>query len=113
MTTVSTLTLSGRSKMVQNEGDALQYMWAVYTNLRSRTMDIPSQLDHWANDIAKPYLTKHRPTALIVDITDPRKARRHYDEPEVMETDEDEGILKSKEAEPWKLVPGKTKPTPV
>ena len=74
--------------MQKDEGDVLQFIWSVYSYVMSRTMEIPSPLDRWAIDIAKPYLQKHRPDTLDFNTDDPRKARRYYDEPDLMDIDD-------------------------
>jgi hypothetical protein len=94
-------------KMQQNEGDVLQFNWSVYNYHLSRDLELPAPLESWATDIAKPYLTVNRPAAIEVDTTDPRKARRQYDESDLMEVDDPN--TKPKADENWKLVGGKTK----
>jgi hypothetical protein len=77
-------------KMQENKGDALQFIWFVYMYHINRSLELPATLDRWADDIAKPYLETNRPNILNANTDDPRKARRHYDESDLMETDEQE-----------------------
>ena len=75
---------------------------------------IPSLLERWALDIAKPYLLQHS-HSLTVDTTDPRQARRVYDEPDLMEVDadNDENTKKSAAVEDtWTTESKKNKRTP-
>ena len=97
-------------EMQKNEGDALQFIWFVYSYHLSRSMEIPTTLAKWANDIAKPYLEENRPDTLEPNTDDPRKGRRHYDEPDLMDTDENEQTKPA--AEEWKIVGKKTRTTP-
>ncbi|KAI2494125.1 hypothetical protein MHU86_20396 [Fragilaria crotonensis] len=71
-------------------------------------MIIPTKLERWALDIANLYLQTHLPSALSVDTTDPRSARRIYDEDEIME-DDDSTDKKLPAADNWTPVHGKTK----
>ena len=96
--------------MQKDEGDVLQFIWSVYSYLMSRSMDIPPPVDRWAIDIAKPYLQKHRPATLDVNTDDPRQARRHYDEPDLMDIDDHN--TKPKATEAWTVVGKKPKTTP-
>jgi hypothetical protein len=74
-------------RMCRNQTDALMFVWESYCYLISRGMKIPKKHERWAQDIAKPYLTKHHPNSLTVNTNDPRRARRSYDEVEVMDID--------------------------
>ena len=67
-------------------------------------IDIPTLLMNWAKDIAQPYLKKHYyPNRLTPDTTDPRKGRLQYNEPDLMEIEEDGKTLALTESE-WQLV---------
>ena len=97
-------------KMQKNEGDVLQFIWSVSNYHLSRDLEIQARpLKSWDTDIVKPHQTVNRPEAIEVDTTDPRKARRHYDEPDLMEVGE--LSTKPKADENWKLVGGKTNPS--
>ena len=75
-------------RMRQNQNDVLKFVWESYCYLISRGMKIPKKHERWAQDIAKPYLSKYLPNALTVDTTDPRRARRDYDEEDLMDTED-------------------------
>jgi hypothetical protein len=101
-------------RMQRNESDTLKFIWASYCYQTSRALPISTQLEHWAKDIAYPYLLQHSPSAIHVDTTDPRQARKFYEEPELMEIDDDDSTNSrnkkraAKENE-WKEVQGKNK----
>ena len=97
-------------QMQKNNGDALKFIWFVYSYHLSHSMEIPTTLAKWANDIAKPYLEENRPETLNPNTDDPRKACRHYDEPDQLETDELEQKMPA--AEEWKGVGKKTRNVP-
>ena len=72
-------------RMIHNQTDTLKFIWESYCYLLSRGMKIPKKMERWAIDIARPYLETNMPSALTVDTTNPRSARRIYDEDEIME----------------------------
>ena len=92
-------------RMIKNQTDALQFIWSSYSYLVSREMRIPTKLAQWAMDVAQPHLQIHRPSALNVDTTDPRSARRNYDEDDIME-EEDELNKKLPAQDEWTPVLG-------
>ncbi len=65
---------------------------------------MPTKLERWAIDIARPYLLNNLPSALTPDTTDPRNARLNYDEPNFMDFDAD--IDSKLPAVDWTLVVG-------
>jgi len=94
-------------RMKENEMDALIFIWNVYSYHLNRALPMPTKLQGWAIDIARPYLLNHLPSALTPDTTDPRKARLHYDEPTCMDFEDD---LDSKlPSVDWQLVGAKQK----
>jgi hypothetical protein len=96
-------------RMIHNQTDTLKFIWESFSYLLSRGMKIPKKLERWAIDIARPHLLTNKPSALTVDTTDPRSARRIYDEDEIMEdTDSTDKKLPAKDN--WTPVQGKTKP---
>ena len=101
-------------RMSKNRTDTLKFIWESYCYQTSRDLPISSHLERWAQDIAKPYLLHHS-HSLGVDTTDPRKARRVYDETDLMEVDEDSEENNKKPAAideaTWKTVQGKHKST--
>ena len=72
-------------RMIHNQTDTLKFIWESFSYLLSRGMKIPKKLERWAIDIARPHLLTNKPSALTVDTTDPRSARRIYDEDELMQ----------------------------
>ena len=94
-------------RMSTNQTDTLKFIWEGYSYLLSRGMKIPKKMERWAIDIARPYLQIHLISALTVDTTDPRSARRIYDEDELMR--EDERTDTSTPASEWTPVQGKIK----
>lgn len=75
--------------MKRNENDTLQFIWASYCYKTSRALKISTQVERWAKDIAQPYLLRNSPSSLHIDVSDPRQARKLYNEPELMELDND------------------------
>jgi hypothetical protein len=99
-------------RMSKNQTDTLKFIWESYCYQTSRDLLISPILERWAQDIAKPYLIHHSYT-LDVDTTDPRQARRMYDEPDLMEVDADNENNKNKPAavdDTWTTVQGKRTP---
>ena len=74
---------------------------------------LPTKLERWAIDIARPYLLNNLPSALLSpDASDPRNARLNYEEPDFMDFDGDmDSKLPAKEN--WQLVGGKQKLKPL
>ena len=97
-------------RMKTNQTDALSFIWATYSYLISRNLTIPKQLDHWANDIARPHLQLNKPSSLRVETIDPRSARRTYDEADLMEEDDLNKKLPAKDD--WTPVPGNKRTRP-
>ncbi|KAI2511658.1 hypothetical protein MHU86_2724 [Fragilaria crotonensis] len=95
-------------RMKNNQTDTLKVIWERFSYLVSRSMIISTKLQCWALDIANLYLQTHMPSALTVDTTDPRSARRVYDEDEILE-DDDSTDKKLPAANTWTPVQGKTK----
>jgi hypothetical protein len=94
-------------RMSQNQTDTLKFIWEGYSYLLSRGMKIPKKMERWAIDIARPYLQIHLISALTVNSTDPRSARRIYDEDEIMRgADSVETTIPASE---WAPVLGKTR----
>ena len=91
--------------------DALTFIWTVYSYHLSRALDIPTKLERWAIDIARPYLLNNLPSALTPDTTDPRNARLNYDEPDFMDFDTDSMDSKVPAVD-WHLVGKKHKLKP-
>ena len=95
-------------RMKNNEADALKFIWEVYSYHVSRSIAIPTQLERWAHDIARPFLTHNLPDALKVDTTDPRQARRKYSEADLMDIEDDDRNRKPAAIEtPWNIVGAK------
>ena len=92
-------------RMSQNQTDTLKFIWEGYSYLLSRGMHIPTKMERWAIDIARPYLQHHLLSALTVDTTDPRSARRVYDEDELMRGDD--SVDSTIPASEWTPVLGK------
>ena len=65
-------------------------------------IDMPILLQHWAMDIAKPYLEGHHPDRLTSDTTDPCKGRLQYTESDLMDIKEEDG--RPAALPEWKLV---------
>jgi hypothetical protein len=82
-------------RMKRNEEDTLKFIWASYCYKTSRALAISTQMERWAKDIAQPYLLRNSPSSLHVDVTDPRQARKIYEEPELMEIDDDDSTTSS------------------
>ena len=82
-------------RMKRNEEDTLKFIWASYCYKTSRALEISTQMERWAKDIAHPYLLSKSPSSLHVEVTDPRQARKIYDEPELMEIDDNESTTSS------------------
>jgi hypothetical protein len=99
-------------RMRQNQNDVLKFVWESYCYLISRGMKIPKKHERWAQDIAKPYLSKYLPTALTVDTTDPRRARRDYDEADLMDTEDTVHDKKLPANDDWTPVQSKQKHKP-
>jgi hypothetical protein len=95
--------------MCKNQTDILKFVWESYSYLISRGMKIPKKHKRWAQDIAKPFLTAHQPNSLIVNTTDPRSARRNYDEADLMDTDDSDGDKKQQANDDWTPVQNKQK----
>jgi hypothetical protein len=64
-------------------------------------MKIQKKHERWAQDIAKSYLSTHHPKALIVNTTDHRSARRHYDDADLMDTDNNASDKKLPANDDW------------
>ena len=95
-------------RMKENEMDALSFIWTVYSYHLNRALNVPTKLEQWAIDIARPYLLNNLPSALTPDTTDPRSASLNYEEPDFMDFD---NIVDSKlpAAVDWQLLGGKHK----
>ncbi|KAI2499380.1 hypothetical protein MHU86_15092 [Fragilaria crotonensis] len=104
---ITAFSLTQWQRMIHNQTDTQVHLGEPATY--SRGMKIPKKLERWAIDIARPHLLTNKPSALTVDTTDPRSARRIYDEDEIMEdTDSTDKKLPAKDN--WTPVQGKTKP---
>ena len=77
-------------RMIQSESDTLTYIWYVYTYHCNTKLEMPTVLQNWAMDIAKPYLERNYPDRLTPDTTDPRNGRFQYTESDLMDIEEDE-----------------------
>ena len=99
-------------RMSKNRTDTLKFVWESYCYHIAKDLPISSHLERWAQDIAKPYLLHHS-HSLEVDTTDPRQARHVYDEPDLMEVDDDSDDNNKKpeaiDEATWKTVQGKHK----
>ena len=91
-------------RMIQSESDSLTYIWYVYTYHCNTKLEMPTVLQNWAMDIAKPYLEGNYPDRLTPDTNDPRNGRLQYTESDLMDIEEDEEEGKPAAQPEWKLV---------
>lgn len=96
--------------MIQSESDTLTFIWAMYTYHCNKAIPISDILTNWAIDIAKPFLETSFPDRLQPDTTDPRNARLQYNEPDLMDVDDDDN-RKMPATQDWQIV-GAKQPKP-
>ena len=101
-------------RMTKSETDTLQFIWESYRYVVSRKLEVPTITKRWAIDIAKPHLAQHRPKALQVDTTDPRNARRKYDESDLMDIDSSASSERPEgmDEKEWTTIQGKRERAP-